>query len=89
MRIAHLDGDPYLTLTLPPKEPLCAVCEQPIQWCLDMFSFTTGPDRRLAHARCVWTKEAFRREERRAPSVAEVKDRHGVSTPDTGNRRHE
>ena len=71
MRIAHLDGDPYLHLTLPPKEPLCAVCQEPIQWVLDMFSFTAGADRRLAHARCVWSKEAFRREGKRARAVEE------------------
>ena len=66
MRIAHLDGSPYLSLTIPPKEPLCAVCEQPIRWFMDMFSFKPGPDRRLAHARCIMSKEAFRREERQA-----------------------
>jgi hypothetical protein len=43
-------------------EPICPVCGEVIRWCLDMFSFTTGPDHRLAHARCVWTQEAFERE---------------------------
>lgn len=71
MRIAHLDGDPYLSLTIPTKEPLCAVCDEPIMWCLDMFSFTTGAEKRLAHARCVWTQEAFLRESHRATSGIE------------------
>lgn len=71
MRIAHLDGDPYLSLTLPPKEPLCAVCDEPIAWCLDLFTFT--PDRQLAHARCAWIREAIQREAERAPTLAELK----------------
>lgn len=40
--------------------PLCPICSQKIRWCLDMASFTTGFPHRLAHARCVWTPEAFR-----------------------------
>jgi len=40
-------------------EANCAVCGEPIMWCLDMFSFTTGVPHRLAHARCVWTPAAF------------------------------
>lgn len=66
MRIAHLDGDPYMSLTIPTKEPLCAVCDEPIRWYIDMFTFTAGADHRLAHARCVWTQEAFLRESHRA-----------------------
>ena len=66
MRIAHLDGDPYLSLTIPTREPLCAICDKPIRWFIDIFTFKPGPDRRLAHARCVMSKEAIRREERRA-----------------------
>lgn len=50
-------------------EPTCAVCHEPIRYCLDMFSFTTGSDHALAHARCVWTKEAFDRERSKAPSL--------------------
>lgn len=49
-----------------PPEPPCAVCGEPIQWCLDMSSYTTGHPHELAHARCVWTKAAFREQERRA-----------------------
>jgi hypothetical protein len=47
------------------QEPICPICNEPIRWCLDMFSFTTGPRHRLAHARCVWTAEAFELEARR------------------------
>lgn len=53
------------------REPVCAVCRDPIRYVLDMFSFTTGPDHELAHARCVWTKEAFEREARLAPGDEE------------------
>jgi len=49
-----------------PDEPPCAVCGEPIRWCLDMFSFTTGYRHELAHARCVFTKAAFRDQERQA-----------------------
>lgn len=66
MRIAHLDGDPYVHVPLPTKEPLCAVCDKPIMWHLDMFSMLNMADRRLVHARCVWTQEAFLRESHRA-----------------------
>jgi hypothetical protein len=66
MRIAHLDGDPFLSLTIPTREAICAVCEKPIMWCLDMMSFTIDHPHRLAHARCVWTKSAFRKQERLA-----------------------
>jgi hypothetical protein len=45
---------------------VCPICKVHIAWCLDMFSFTTGPNHRLAHARCVWTKEAFDVEKKRA-----------------------
>lgn len=38
---------------------ICPFCGEPIQWCLDMFSFTTGDTHELAHARCVWMPEAF------------------------------
>ena len=48
------------------REPTCPICWQPIQWVLDMFSFTTGFDFRLAHARCVWKKEAFTKQRRLA-----------------------
>ena len=41
------------------REAACPICNEPIRWCLDMFSFTTGFPHMLAHARCVWTAEAF------------------------------
>lgn len=44
------------------QEAVCVICDEPIRWCLDMFSFTTGFPHGLAHARCVWTGEAFLRE---------------------------
>jgi hypothetical protein len=47
-------------------EPICPICEEPIRWCLDMFSFTTGYAHKLAHAHCVWTPEAFDREKKLA-----------------------
>ena len=47
-------------------EPICPVCNEPIRFCLDMASFTTGSEHRLAHAHCVWTPEAFDREKREA-----------------------
>ena len=75
MRIAHLDGDPYLWLTLPPTEPLCAVCDEPIMWILDAFTFVRPATRgapRLAHLRCVWTQEAIIRESKRAASHGEI-----------------
>jgi len=50
------------------REPICPVCGRPIAWVLDMFSFTTGFDYKLAHARCVWKREAFTRQRRLAPT---------------------
>jgi len=45
------------------REAACSVCRQPIRWVLDMFSFRYDPPGySLAHARCVWTSEAFARE---------------------------
>lgn len=44
------------------REATCPICDKPIQWCLDMFSFTTSFPHMLAHARCVWTAGAFRNE---------------------------
>lgn len=42
------------------REAVCSVCHEPIQWILDMFSFRSDPPgHSLAHARCVWTKNAF------------------------------
>jgi hypothetical protein len=48
------------------REPICPECNEPIRWCLDMASFTTGRDHVMAHARCVWRKEAFSRERKLA-----------------------
>jgi hypothetical protein len=49
------------------REANCSVCNEPIQWVLDMFSFRSDPPGySLAHARCVWTKEGFRSQERLA-----------------------
>jgi hypothetical protein len=48
------------------REPICPECDEPIRWCLDMASFTTGPDHVMAHARCVWRKWAFTEERKRA-----------------------
>lgn len=42
-----------------PEDPACVVCGDVIRFVLDMFSFTTGPVHGLAHARCVWTANAF------------------------------
>lgn len=52
-----------------PSEQDCAVCGEPIRWCLDMFSYTTGNPHRLAHARCVWTPEAFDSQKRLARAI--------------------
>ena len=41
------------------REAICPVCHEPIRWALDMFSFSTGDDHTLQHARCAWTPEAF------------------------------
>jgi hypothetical protein len=49
-----------------PPQPDCAVCGEPIRWCLDMHSYTLGTPHELAHARCVWRKAAFREQERQA-----------------------
>jgi hypothetical protein len=49
-------------------EPICPVCNEPIAWVLDMFSFSNN-DRgtfTLTHARCAWTKNGFRTQERLA-----------------------
>ena len=51
------------------RVPICPVCRKPISYALDMFSFTTGHDPTLAHARCVWTKGAFAREGARAEEI--------------------
>lgn len=49
-----------------PAEAVCPKCGEPICWCLDMFSFTTGFDDThrftLTHARCAWTADAFARQ---------------------------
>lgn len=55
------------------REPNCAKCGEPIRWALDMFSFTTGDDHRLAHARCVWLPNAFFREAAAAARLEEVR----------------
>lgn len=59
----YFDADDHLVLDFSPanedfREPVCPVCEKPIRWVLDMFSFTASA-RELAHARCVWTSDAF------------------------------
>lgn len=41
------------------QEAICPICDEQIRWCLDMFTFTAGFPHLLAHARCVWTPEAF------------------------------
>jgi hypothetical protein len=41
------------------REAICPICREPIRWVLDMASFTSGTDHVYAHARCVWTREAF------------------------------
>lgn len=80
-----LRGDPYLIelITRDGKvyceaggrdgwaEPICPVCDEPIRWVLDMFSFSTlgahTPGvHTLLHARCAWLPGAFRREGRLA-----------------------
>ena len=60
------------------REAVCPVCNEPIQWCLDMFSFTTGWPHILAHARCVWTPEAF---ERQLGLIASNQDASPASEP--------
>ena len=47
-------------------EPICPACNEPIQWVLDMASFSTPRNGvyTLMHARCAWTPEAFRKQER-------------------------
>lgn len=47
------------------REPVCPECRTPILWALDMFSFSTGDDHVLMHARCAWKPEAFDREKAR------------------------
>ena len=62
--VLHLRND--YPRTYESAEPICPICNEAIRWCLDMFSFTTGCDHRLAHARCVWMPEAFDREKKEA-----------------------
>lgn len=54
------------------REPICPECGEPIKWVLDIMSFTTGPDHRLAHASCLWTAEGIRRVAERAPEEAQA-----------------
>jgi hypothetical protein len=57
-------------------EPRCPKCGKPIQWVLDMFSFTPqegGPGYALEHARCAWTPGAFDRERLAAERQNSVK----------------
>jgi hypothetical protein len=55
------------------REPICSVCHEPIQYVLDMMSFRNdAPGYSLAHARCVWRRDAFDREKLRAPSDEEI-----------------
>jgi predicted amidophosphoribosyltransferase len=59
-----------------PAEAVCPKCGEPIRWCLDMFSFTTGMQDdhpfTLTHARCAWTREGFRREMERVAESADM-----------------
>jgi hypothetical protein len=50
----------------PAWEPICQECGEPIRWVLDMQSFKSiGGGRYVAcHARCVWTAEGFRVQEK-------------------------
>lgn len=49
-------------------EPICPACGDPIRWVLDMQSFVRNDHGGLTmtHARCAWTKEGFRTQERLA-----------------------
>lgn len=43
-------------------EPICPECNEPIAWCLDMFTFSTLRDdgtHVLRHAQCNWLPERF------------------------------
>jgi hypothetical protein len=48
------------------REPICPLCDKPIQWVLDMQSFTGPPVKAMAHARCTWRRSAFTNERKRA-----------------------
>jgi hypothetical protein len=66
--------DPEGHLVMPEalsQEAICPECEQKIRWVLDMASFTTkGPGgHMLAHARCVWTPNAFTVQRRAAKEI--------------------
>lgn len=52
-----------------PEEPVCPYCNQPIKWVLDMYSLQTMVDGKykLAHARCLWTRDAFYDQAKLAP----------------------
>ena len=63
MSSAEIPSDVWSPMP-PPVD--CAVCGEPIMWCLDMFSYTCENPHRLAHARCAWRPEAFDRQKRLA-----------------------
>ena len=68
--VFYPDGTLHLEGRDGPWEANCSECGEPIRWVLDMFSFTTGPTYRLAHARCVWTPGAFVAQAELAPEHA-------------------
>lgn len=48
-------------------EATCCVCDKPIPWVLDMMSFQSVNGVLMAgHASCLWTKEAFTNQRKRA-----------------------
>jgi hypothetical protein len=53
------------------REAICPVCNEPIRWCLDMFTFSTGYPYILCHARCSWQPDAFDRQRKLAELDAE------------------
>lgn len=68
----YLDEEGHLIMPLGDQpEPICPKCKKPIQWVLDMSSFSTLSQFRkggfvLMHARCAWIPSAFTRERTRA-----------------------
>lgn len=50
------------------QEAVCCECGEPIRWVLDMFSFKNTGDASFAlgHARCLWTREAFHEQAKKA-----------------------
>jgi len=62
-----------------PDQVICYVCDEPILWCLDMYSYSCTIPHKLGHARCLWLPEAFENQGKLAGKIhaEEIEERLG------------